>query len=243
MFQTPSQAEKLSRELVSLLNFPCACDVLICPPYVSLDRTASIISDSFIQLGAQDVHWEEQGARTGKISGDMLKDVGVSHVILGHSEQRSYFYEDNRSVNKKIKAALRYELIPIVCLGESLEERERGEVEKVISTQIQEAFQSVPEEPIHKCILAYEPVWAIGTGKTASPEQAQKVHLLIRELLAPFCKASEASKIPILYGGSVKGENSASLFACPDIDGALVGGASLKPQDFLAIIKAAHHSS
>ena len=240
MFQTPSQAEKLSKDLLSLFKSPRNCDILLCPPYVSLERVGSIITGSPIQLGAQDLHWEKQSARTGKISGDMLTDIGVSHVILGHSEQRAYFHEDNASVNKKLEAALACALIPIVCVGESLEQREGEQVEEVISTQIREAFKNIPAEGALKCVIAYEPLWAIGTGKTASPKQAQEVHAFIRKLLGALYSPSQAATLPILYGGSVKGENAAALFACADIDGALVGGASLKAAEFSAIVEAAH---
>ena len=241
MFQTPSQTEKLSHELISSLKFPCNCDVLVCPPYVSLERVASVISDSPIELGAQDLHWEGQGAWTGKISGDMLKDIGARYVIVGHSEQRSHFYENDESVNKKTKAALASGLVPIICIGESLEEREDGRLEEVIARQLKGAFHSIPKEGALGSILAYEPVWAIGTGKSASPEQAQEAHAFIRNFLPSLYPDQEASikAIPILYGGSVKGANAGSLFACPDIDGALVGGASLKAQEFRAIVEAA----
>lgn len=242
MFQTPSQAEKLSKELLSLLNSAYNCAILLCPPYVSLDRVASIIRGSPIGLGAQDLHWEEQSARTGKISGDMLADIGVSHVILGHSEQRSYFHEDDLSVNKKIKAALGCKLRPIICVGESLEQREKGKVEETISKQLNGALKDIPKEKILQCVIAYEPIWAIGTGKTASPEQAQEVHSFIRKSIAKICDSSQVLPMPILYGGSVKGENAASLFACPDINGALVGGASLKAREFSAIVEAARDS-
>ena len=243
MFQTPSQAEKLSKELLSVLEAAYNCDILICPPYVSLERVGSIITGSPIQLGAQDLHWEEQGPRTGKISADMLADIGISHVIIGHSEQRSYFHENSASINKKIQAALAHALIPIVCVGESLEQREGGQAEAVISNQIKEAFKSIPKEGAVKCIIAYEPVWAIGTGKTASPEQTQEIHAFIRKLWADLYESSQAAQLPILYGGSVKGANAAALFACPDIDGALVGGASLKVAEFGAIVEAAHNIS
>ena len=243
MFQTPSQAEKLSNELLSVLKPSYRCDILICPPYVSLERVASIITGSSVQLGAQDLHWEKQGARTGKISGDMLADIGVSHVIVGHSEQRAYFHEDNVSVNKKIQAALACDLIAIVCVGESLEQREAGQVEEVISNQVKEAFKAIPEKSALKCVIAYEPLWAIGTGKTASPEQAQKAHAFIRELWGALYGEAKAALLPILYGGSVKGGNAAALFTCPDIDGALVGGASLHADEFKAIVEAAHDLS
>ncbi len=248
MFHTPSQAEMLSKSLVSTLspklsqvtNDSQACEVVICPPYVSLERVKTILSpaDSSIRLGAQDLHWEEQSARTGKVSADMLADLGVAYVILGHSEQREYFHENNSSVNKKIKAALSNNIKAIICVGESIEQREMGKVNDIINKQILECFLGISKEEAIKCLIAYEPLWAIGTAKAATSSEVQEVHAYIRSVLSDLYDHETATKIQILYGGSVKEENAADLALIRDVDGFLVGGASLVAEKFKAIIMA-----
>lgn len=232
------EAVELVKELVPLVEGIDAVDIVVCPVYVSLPAVYEIIKDTNIELGAQDCFWEDSGAYTGEISAPMLKDVGVKYVVIGHSERRQYFCETDEWVNKKTKAALKAGLTPIVCVGERLEEREAGKTIDVISGQLEGGFSGFEKAEIEKCVIAYEPVWAIGTGKTATPEQAQEVHSFIRGWLAEKFGKDVSEKIRIQYGGSVKPANAKSLLSQPDIDGALVGGASLKAQDFAEIVKA-----
>lgn len=239
MHKTASESAALARELKSALgDDPTKVDVVVCPTYTALDRVQQALNGSGIAVGAQDLHWEDQGAFTGKISHDMLKDVGTEYVIIGHSEQRQYFHETNDTVNKKTAKALATDLLPIVCVGETLEEREGGRLKGVVREQVAGAFAGISAADAARCVIAYEPVWAIGTGKTASPEQAQEMHAFIRELVQELYSADLAGGMRILYGGSVKPGNAAELFACADIDGGLIGGASLKAADFAAIVKA-----
>ncbi|HQP11019.1 MAG TPA: triose-phosphate isomerase, partial [Candidatus Omnitrophota bacterium] len=196
-----------------------------------------VLMETNIGLGAQNVYWEDSGAFTGEISAPILKDIGVQYVIIGHSERRQYFGETDETVNKRIKAALKHDLTPIVCVGEVLKEREGNKTFDVIKKQCEGAFAGLTAEQMEKLIIAYEPVWAIGTGKTATPVQAQEVHQFIRKLLAKLYNDDVAQTVRIQYGGSVKPENSAELMSQPDIDGALVGGASLKADSFIGIIK------
>jgi triosephosphate isomerase len=196
-----------------------------------------VLLESNIGLGAQNVFWEDSGAFTGEISAPILKDIGVQYVIIGHSERRQYFGETDETVNKRIKAALKHDLTPIVCVGEVLKERESNKTFDVIKKQCEGAFAGLTSEQMEKLIIAYEPVWAIGTGKTATPAQAQEVHQFIRKLLTKLYGDNVAQTVRIQYGGSVKPENSAELMSQPDIDGALVGGASLKAESFIGIIK------
>jgi len=207
--------------------------IIICPPFPSLSKVCDAICDSNIALGAQNVYWEEKGAFTGEVSAAMLKSVGCTYVIIGHSERRQYFGETDETVNKRIFAALKHKLMPIVCVGETLQQREKNETFKVIETQIKGAIKNIPVEEWDNMTIAYEPVWAIGTGKTATPEQAQEVHAFIRKLLPK----EVAEKTRILYGGSVKPDNVKELMAKPDIDGGLVGGASMKVDSFEKLIK------
>ena len=209
-------------------------EVLLCPPYIWLQRVREAIKGSRVKLGAQNMLWEDSGAYTGEISGQMLKSAGCEYVIIGHSERRQYFGETNLTVNRRLKKAIEVGLNPIVCLGEMLQEREENRTEDVITKQFTEGFDSFTE--FKKIVIAYEPVWAIGTGKTASPEQAQEIHRLLRELLKKA--TSDFDEIRLLYGGSVKPGNADELISQPDIDGFLVGGASLKAPDFTAIIQA-----
>jgi triosephosphate isomerase (TIM) len=210
---------------------------IIAPTFVSLDRASQLLSGTNIGLSAQNMCFEDSGAFTGAISAKMLKSVGCEYVILGHSERRTLFGETNADVNKKIKKAIAEGLTPIFCIGETLEERENGEMKNVIEQQVKEGLEGITEAKLTGTIVAYEPVWAIGTGKTASPEQAQEVHKFIRNLLKEMYSEELAENTTIQYGGSVKPENAAELIGQKDIDGALVGGACLKADSFAAIIK------
>ena len=239
MHKTAAESAALAAEIAAALKAkPTAHEVVVCPTYVALDRVAQALSGTDIKLGAQDMHWENQGAFTGKISGDLLKAVGVSHVVLGHSEQRAYFGETDATVNKKTVKALADGLTPIVCVGETLEEREGDITEKVVETQVRGAYAGISAEDAARTVIAYEPVWAIGTGKTATSQQAQDVHKFIRGLLATLYGAAVADVVRIQYGGSMKPENAAELLSQPDVDGGLIGGAALKADSFLGIIHA-----
>ena len=212
--------------------------VAICPPFVFLGRIDQVLEGSPIGLGAQDMFWEASGAFTGEVSGPMLVDIGCTHVILGHSERRHGLGETNGDVNKKLKAALGAKLIPIVCVGELKEERLAEKTEEVLLEQLSGSLEGLTPEQMAGTVLAYEPVWAIGTGLTATPEQAQSAHAFIRGWLGKSFGEATAARVVVQYGGSVKPDNAVELLSCPDIDGALVGGASLKASDFLAIIRA-----
>ncbi len=210
--------------------------VVICAPFPYLSQVEALISHSQVSLGAQNLNINTSGAFTGEVSADMIKDFGAQHVIVGHSERRSLYGETNTIVAEKVKAALDSDLIPLFCVGETLEQREAGETESVLADQINTVVDLVGIAAFLKIVVAYEPVWAIGTGVTASPEQAQSVHAFIRQLLAN--KSNDvAQQTPILYGGSMNAANANELIACADIDGGLIGGASLKPEDFLQICR------
>jgi triosephosphate isomerase len=213
--------------------------VIICPPFTSLETSNELIKGGKIRLGAQNMHFEDKGAFTGEISGEMLKSIGCEYVIIGHSERRKIFGETDEEINKKILKATYLELIPIFCVGETLEEREKGITEKVVENQLRKGLENLKLANSDRLIIAYEPVWAIGTGKTATPDQAQDVHKFIRGLVAEVFSENVSQNIIILYGGSVKPENSADLLSKPDIDGALVGGACLKAESFVSIIASA----
>jgi triosephosphate isomerase (TIM) len=236
-----NNTSKQAIELVTLLKRGLCdvteVDIVVCPVATALTDVRDVLNESNIGLGAQNVYWEDSGAFTGEISAPILKDIGVQYVIIGHSERRQYFAETDETVNKRIKAALKYDLTPIVCVGEVLKERESNKTFDVIKKQCEGAFAGLTVEQMEKLIIAYEPVWAIGTGKTATPAQAQEVHQFIRKLLAKLYDEDTAQTVRIQYGGSVKPENSAELMSQPDIDGALVGGASLKADSFIGIIK------
>ena len=212
--------------------------VIVCPPYTSLYYAHKLLEGSHIELGAQDMSAHDQGAFTGEVSARMLLTVGVRYVILGHSERRQYHAETDQLVNAKAKAALSAGLTPIICVGESLAEREADKTDEVVRAQVEGTLSGFTADMLRQSVIAYEPVWAIGTGKTATPQQAQDVHQLIRELAATV-DAGAADTVPILYGGSVKPANASELFAMPDIDGGLIGGASLKADDFCGIINPA----
>jgi len=233
------QSQNLVSEIINGLGKDIKTEVIVCPPFTSLSEVSSLLKGTQIKLGAQNMYYEESGAYTGEVSADMLKSVGCEYVILGHSERRVIFSEPDELINKKIKAALAKGLKPIFCVGELLEQRESGETMKVISVQVEKGLEGITAEQMKSIIIAYEPVWAIGTGKTATPQQAQEVHSFIRELVAKKFNASVSENLIIQYGGSVKPDNANQLLSQKDIDGALVGGACLKADSFLGIIASA----
>ena len=237
MYETEEEATQLVSDLKQRLKGVTGVKVIVCPPFIALSSVNGILQDSSILLGAQNMHWEEKGAYTGEISPAMLLTSGCKYVILGHSERRSYFHETDKSVNLKVKSALKFNLSPIICVGEKLEERETNKTEEVIKIQIQGAYKDLTAQQAEKTVVAYEPIWAIGTGKTATPQQANEVHLFIRTLLSADYGRETAEKINILYGGSVKPENSRELLEMSEIDGALVGGASLDAESFEGIVR------
>ena len=212
-------------------------DIVLCPVYTCLSEVAEVIAESNLALGGQDVYWQDDGAFTGEVSAPMLKDVGCAYVIIGHSERRQFFGETNDTVNKKVKAALKHGLIPIVCVGESLAQREANKTFEVLADHVNNGLAGLTAEEVSKVVIAYEPVWAIGTGKTATSAQAQEAHKYIRDLLVKLYNKDIANNIRIQYGGSVKPENIEEIMAQPDVDGALVGGASLKVESFSEIVK------
>ncbi len=230
-------ANGLKRELFKINSE--AVDVVLCPPFTSLSEVSEVINETGILLGGQDLYWEDEGAFTGEVSGKMLKEAGCDFVIIGHSERRQFFGETNESVNRKIKAALANELTPIVCVGELLKDREAGKTFEVLDNHVKGALSGLSPEEALKIVIAYEPVWAIGTGKTATPEQAQEVHKYIRGLLHKLYDQEVSAELRIQYGGSVKPDNIADLLNNSDVDGALVGGASLKVDSFSDIVKKA----
>jgi triosephosphate isomerase len=229
------EAASLAKGVVDSIGRQYKADIVLCPPFVWLHEVGMVLRDSNVSLGAQNFHWEDKGAFTGEISGPMLKSVGCKYAIIGHSERRQLFGETDATVNKKLKKALDIGLYPIVCLGETLAERESNKTGEIVSNQFRGAFEGVND--FQNITIAYEPVWAIGTGRNATPGQAQEVHRLLRQMLKD--KTREFDKIRILYGGSVKPENAGELCVQADIDGFLVGGASLKAIDFAAIVNAA----
>jgi triosephosphate isomerase len=239
MFKTDQEAFGLASDLKIRLEDVAGVTVVICPPFTSLYSVKKALGNSSILLGAQNMHWEEKGAYTGEVSPAMLLTAGCKYVIIGHSERRTYFHETDESVNLKVKAALEFNLSPIICLGETLEQREANKTEEIIEVQVEGAFKDLGAQEAEKTVIAYEPVWAIGTGKTATPEQANEVHLFIRQILTSEFGKECGGRINILYGGSVKPENSKELLNMPEIDGALVGGASLDTKSFEKIVRSA----
>jgi len=237
MFTVVDEAKALVKALKDMVNDVTKVEVVVCPPFISLHAVKEVLAGSRIGLGAQNVYWEKSGAFTGEISAPMLKSVGCTYVIIGHSERRTYFGETDETVNKRVLAALSEGLKPIVCVGETLEERESGKAFDVIKRQITGGLANLSVEQMASVVIAYEPVWAIGTGKTATPAQAQEVHAFIRKLLNDLFGQTTAEATRIQYGGSVKPDNVTELMSQPDIDGALVGGASLKVDSFEKIIK------
>ncbi len=230
------EAVALAHSLVPLVSGVSRTDILVCPPFTSLARVGKVLEGTGILLGAQNMHHADEGAYTGEVSAAMLKDLGVSHVIVGHSERRQYFNESDSFLNLKVKAAVEAGLIPILCVGETLEEHESGATESVVAGQLEGGLEGVEIAHGEDLVIAYEPIWAIGTGKTASPEQAQEAHAFIRTKLTQAFGADLAGTMRIQYGGSVKPDNAAALMGQPDIDGALVGGASLKAESFADIV-------
>ena len=239
MHMTLPEAVELVQKLRVASSEYEKAQLVVIPPYTALSEVKKTLQGSPVLLGSQNVFWEDKGAFTGEVSAPMLKDVGCTFAVIGHSERRQYFGETNETVSKKIKAALAHGLLPIMCIGESLEEREKGETIQKVETQMIEGLDSLKTEDIRQIIIAYEPIWAIGTGLTATPEQAQEVHGFIREKLAEKHGNDVGSYAIILYGGSVKPENTFSLLKEKDLNGALVGGASLKAESFTEIAKEA----
>jgi triosephosphate isomerase len=237
MNKTPDQTREYFRDFLPLVAGHDRDEIVVCPPFLDLDAAITSAKGADIAVGAQDVYWQTEGAYTGEICSAMLISVGVTHVIIGHSERRQYFGETDDIVNLKLKAALEGGLTPIACVGEVLEEREAGLTEDVLRRQCLRAFHAISGKKASKLIVAYEPVWAIGTGKTATPQMAADAHALIRSEVAKSLGDDLAQNLRILYGGSVKPDNVKALMAEPEIDGALVGGASLDPKSFAAIVK------
>ena len=236
MNKTPEEAAELVRELVPLVA-DAEADVVVCPPFVCLDAVRKEAAGSNIKLGAQNVHFEKSGAYTGEVSADMLLAMGVEYVIIGHSERRQYFGETDCTVNKRAKAALAAGLKPIICVGESLEEREKGVTNELVGMQTKLALQGIPAEEVDKVVIAYEPIWAIGTGKTATAAEANETIGAIRKAIAQVYGEEVASKVRIQYGGSMNPKNASELMAQSEIDGGLIGGASLKAEDFSKVVK------
>jgi triosephosphate isomerase len=243
MYKTNREAIQLVKAVKTKIRSIKKTKVIVCPPATALSEVAKVIADSKIGLGAQNLYWEKEGAYTGEISADMIKSTRASFVIIGHSERRQYFGETDGTVNNKLKTALKENLKPILCIGETLDQRENGVTKEIVGNQIECALKGIPASYIKKIILAYEPVWAIGTGKTATPEQAQEVHEFIRSLISDIYGSKISKSIIIQYGGSVKPANAYDLLKQPDIDGALVGGACLEAASFIEIIKAAEKVS
>jgi triosephosphate isomerase (TIM) len=238
MYKTPAEAQSFVDAFLPMVKGVAHREIVICPPFVDLATTLSAVKGSDVSVGAQTMHFAEEGAFTGEISARMLLALGVTHVILGHSERRQYFAESDQDVNRKLIAALKHHLIPIVCIGEHEQQRDSGETAKVVCQQISQALHGVDSSKLHRMVIAYEPIWAIGTGKTATPAIAGEAHLIIRSEVARLVGRPIADGMRILYGGSVKPENAEALLNQPEIDGALVGGASLDPHSFAAIVKA-----
>jgi triosephosphate isomerase (TIM) len=236
MYKTPAEARACAAALLPLAE-QLRDEIVICPPAVSLSIVLDTLSGSGIAVGAQNMHFAEEGAFTGEISAPMLTSIGVTHVILGHSERRQYFCETDEAVNQKVHAALRHGLTPIVCVGEVLAEREGGLTEEVLIRQVAKALLNISPQRAEPIVIAYEPVWAIGTGKTATPEMATQAHFIIRSEVARRLDRETAENMRILYGGSVRPDNASALLNQPGIDGALVGGASLKPESFAQLVK------
>ncbi|MFX1525476.1 MAG: triose-phosphate isomerase [Promethearchaeota archaeon] len=236
---SPKDCTEMLENFISLINEVTHVDVVIAPPFTVLLTACDILKNTRIKLGAQNVYFEDLGAFTGEISPLFLKEIGVEYVIIGHSERRNIFNESDALVNRKLKKALSIELKPIVCIGELLEEREKGKTKEVIQHQMEESFKDLNREQIIKTVIAYEPIWAIGTGRTATPEQAEEIHLYIREILSQTYDEEVADSTRIQYGGSIKPENAKALFSKENIDGGLVGGASLQAESLAEIIKSA----
>jgi triosephosphate isomerase len=236
MYKTCSEAVEAAGQLVKLVAMTSDIDVMIAPQFTALAPVSDVVRGSRVSLGAQNLFWETEGAYTGEISPVMLVSVGCEYVIIGHSERRQYFDETDETVNKKIKAAIKNDLVPVLCVGESEKERESKETFSVLDKQVKKGIEGFSSNDLEMLVIAYEPVWAIGTGKTATTDQAQEAHQFLRSVLEKSFGNMLAKSIRILYGGSVKPNNIAELMAMPDIDGALVGGASLDPETFSKIV-------
>lgn len=237
MNKLTSEAVELAREVKNKTGTIADREIVLCPPFTVLSSVKEVIKGSSIKLGAQNMYWEVRGAYTGEVSPTMLKDIGCNYVILGHSERRQYFGETNETVNKKAKIAFSIGLIPIVCVGETLQQREKGETLTVIEDQVKTGLSGLTKEESKGLVVAYEPVWAIGTGKTATPEEAEEVQRFIRKLLGQMFGKENAQAIRILYGGSINPDNISVLMSCEDIDGGLIGGASLNVESFLKVVR------
>lgn len=236
MYKTPSQATEFTSTFLPLVQRHTRDEIVICPPFVDIAAVVAATQDTHVHVGGQNMYWQEEGAFTGEISAGMLIASGCTHVILGHSERRQFFGETDESVNLKLHVALKHKLTPIVCIGELLSERESSQTREVLVRQILLGLANVAIEDARRIVIAYEPVWAIGTGKTATPEMAAESHSIIRHEVARMFDHQVAESLRILYGGSVKPENASSLLSQPEIDGALVGGASLDPNSFAKIV-------
>ena len=239
MNKNATETKKFAEELKAILPRAKWCDVVVCVPFVNIPAALKAFKDMRVAVGAENLYYEPNGAYTGEVSADMLRDLGVKYVIIGHSERRQYFCETDVTVNKKVHAALDAGLHPIICVGESLEQREMGVTMELIALQVKSALSGVAADKVRKCVIAYEPIWAIGTGKTATAEQAAEVCTAIRATIRNLYGARVARSVTIQYGGSMNPKNAAELLAQPDVDGGLIGGASLKAPDFAAIVKAA----
>ncbi len=239
MNKTLSETRAYAEEIKPMLGKPKWCEVVLCVPYVNIPAAVRLFKESRIAIGAENCHYESTGAYTGEVSAEMLKELGVKYVIIGHSERRAYYNETDFTVNKKVHAALEAGLYPIVCVGESLEQRELDVTMELIAYQVKAALAGVPADKMRHVVIAYEPIWAIGTGKTATAEQAGEVCEGIRAVVRKLYGARVARAVTIQYGGSMNAKNAAELLAQPDVDGGLIGGASLKAPDFAAIVKAA----
>jgi triosephosphate isomerase len=236
---TPTESKEMLQELIPLIKHVKNVEVVIAPPFTSLMSTYDVLKDTNIKLGAQNMYFEEKGAFTGEISPNFLKKLGVEYIILGHSERRNIFNETDDIINKKLKKALSVGLNPIVCIGEHLKEREHGKTKNIIRYQLNETFKDLNKDQFQQIVIAYEPIWAIGTGKTATPEQAEEIHIFIRQLISEKFDYETAEVVRIQYGGSIKPENAEKLLNKKNIDGGLVGGASLQAEMLAHIIKIA----
>src|ERR671919_9184 len=240
MNMTQSESERFVESFLRDVGEITEVEVVIIPPFTAIAKVSEALGRAQnIKVGAQNMYWEQSGPYTGEISAPLLRDLFVHYVVLGHSERRTLFGETDEMVNRKVHAALEGKLRPIVCIGETLEQRDKGNIEKILSIQLRGSLKDLSEKELQETVIAYEPVWAIGTGRNATPEQAQEEHMYIRETLRDMANDATAERVRIQYGGSVKPENAHELMSQPDIDGALVGGASLDPRSFAQIVKAA----
>ena len=240
MNKTLTETKAFAEEFKPLLNRPRWCDVVLCVPFVNLQAAIRLFKDSKVSIAAENCHYESSGAYTGEVSAEMLKDIGVKYVIIGHSERRQYYNETDFTVNKKVRAALDAGLRPIICVGESLEQRELGVTMELIAYQVKCALSGVSAEKVRHVVFAYEPIWAIGTGKTATSQEAQDVCEFIRSIIRKLYGARVARAVTIQYGGSMNPKNAYELLSQPDVDGGLIGGAALKPEQLMDIVNAAN---